>query len=171
MATPEDFSGSGKLKNHGTQEKKNSVPNSAPEFYFTIQSKASSHAVAVSMASGRDGTPIIEWTSRKSDEQKWKLRPSGKKGWYFLEAKHSGNVMTAVGDEQKKVMQMANQESDNQLWRLKMDEDGFARLILRDGKGCLSTSATGGAHGEQLIVRKRADTDAQKWTLVVVEAE
>ena len=59
-----------------------------PITYYTILSKASGFAVAVSLANKANGEGVIEWTSRKSHEQQWRIaRFEGEDG-FQLQARH-----------------------------------------------------------------------------------
>ena len=72
--------------------RENTPEPKTPLVYYTIKSKTTGLAIAVSAAGRADGEKIIQWTSTLGDEQKWELRPA-RDGYFNLIAKHSRKFM------------------------------------------------------------------------------
>lgn len=139
-----------------------------PVIYYSILSKSSGHAMAISMASTANNAVAIEWTARLGDEQQWILEHVENE-WFQIVAKHSDKVLTVRDDAKNPLVQGTRNSDPSTHWKLQNDSDGFVRIINRKSKQALEIAKAGGAHGDGILQRKKSDTDRQKWSLMVAE--
>lgn len=139
--------------------------------YYTVLSKSSGYAMAISMAAEKNGSVAIEWTSRLSHEQQWQLKPVDGP-WFQLIARHSGKALTVRDTSRDSIVQgdPASKEQRTH-WKVVSDGEGFFRFANRTSKRWLEVSRIKGSHGDGLVHSERADTDRQKWKLQVAEIE
>jgi len=141
-----------------------------PVTFYTILSKASGNAVAVSLAKKANGEGVIEWTSRKSHEQQWRIVRFDGEG-IQLQARHSNKALAVregKTDAGADIIQWKPIPGE-QLWKMEFDGDSNIRLINQKSGHALSVGQAQGQHGRRLIQAERADTDDQKWLFQIVD--
>ncbi len=142
-----------------------------PVTYYSVLSKTSDFALAISMASHADGAVAIEWTSRISHEQQFRLKQVDGE-WFQLIARHSGKALVVKDTDQNPVVQGgADTKNHRTHWKVIPDSDGFVRFQNRERKRYLATSSHRGSHGSGVILAKKDDSDRQKWKLKVADIE
>ncbi|MDB4358816.1 RICIN domain-containing protein [Verrucomicrobiales bacterium] len=142
-----------------------------PTTYFPILSKASGNAVAVSLANKANGEGVIEWTSRKSHEQQWRIVRFEGEDEFQLQARHSNKALAVREGKKEAGADIIQWQSipGRQMWKMEFDGDGYVRLINQNSGHDLSLRMSHGQRGKRLIQAERADTDDQKWLFQLVD--
>ncbi len=162
------FSASGDTKESGTKKKgKKRAP--LPKLHYTIVSKQTDMVLSIHHGLKRDGETLLIWPNSMTDSQKWEIRPLEKQ-YIQLVAKHSGmpvGVKDSSKEEGAKVVQLAETGKPEQIWKLEMDPDGYARFRNQLTRKHLTIESQG--QGAHLVQKRKLDSDAQKFRLVVVD--
>ena len=142
-----------------------------PIIYYSLLSKSSGNAVAISSAEKTNGSVATEWTSELTHEQQWQLNPVDGE-WFQLIARHSGRALTVRDAAQNPIIQGdSSPKNESTHWNVVSDSDGFVRLVNRTSKLWMGASKINGSHGDGLVQSKKAETDRQKWKLQVAEID
>lgn len=142
-----------------------------PVIYYSLLSKASGNAVAISAAEKSNGSVAIESTSQLSHEQQWQLKPIDGE-WFQLIARHSGKALTVRDTAQNSIIQRdSSPKNESTHWNVVSDSGGFVRLVNRTSNLWMGVSKINCSLGDGVVQSKKAETDRQKWKLQVAEID
>jgi hypothetical protein len=81
-----------------------------------------------------DQTTVIQFSSRRTDNQVWEVRPANR-GYYYLLNGMNGYALDAPGQENSTpVRGVPFNGSESQQWRFEPGKDGNALIVSRFGK-------------------------------------
>ncbi len=135
--------------------------------YYKIINKATSKCIDVSNGKVDNGTPIIQWEYKGSNNQLWEFREDN--GFIQIINKGTGKCIDVEGgkqDDGTKLIQWENNKGNNQLWEATQDEKGFFRFVSKATGKALSVSSPA---DPQLIQMSVSNNSYQLWEVQEVQ--
>lgn len=122
------------------------------------------------------GTPVVQATCRKTNNQLWWVHPKGD-GFYEISADHSGRCLDVAHQSKAQaapVVQADCWSGPNQLWSLRPAgstdpariKEGFYQLVAKHSGMCLDVAHLSIAHAAPVIQAKCWDGPNQHWAFV-----
>ncbi|MCS6989674.1 MAG: RICIN domain-containing protein [Chloroherpetonaceae bacterium] len=135
--------------------------------YYKIINKATSKCIDVSGGKVDNGTPIIQWEFKGSNNQLWEFKEEN--GYVQIINKGTGKCIDVEGakqDDGTKIIQWENNKGNNQFWEVTQDEKGFYRFVSKATGKALSVS---GPSDPQLIQMSVSNNSYQLWEIHEVQ--
>ncbi len=140
--------------------------------YYSVVARHSGKALDVRDRSLANGALLQQWTSRGSDNQKWRFSSVGG-GYYRIVAKHSGKALDVQGGSSANgaaVQQWDYVGGTNEQWQLVRLSNGAYRIVARHSGKALDVRDVSTANGAGIQQWDVSGGTNQEWTLTRIES-